>query len=254
MLDPPRREEHHIRDRGDADRTALSALESIYPSDCLEEGSYHKLGFRCMSCRRGIAFPANLGAVEDLVNPVRRFLGARAAQVVMRVVLLATPMVLIAAHLLRWLVGAVVIFFLTWLVALIGSANQPENAALINDNVPYFLYAAVGLFALWEIKKLVGEMNRYIKQDLPRKIPAISKVPIPIPVKYVVYYRDKGACRLCHTDFDLGYEHIIPWSRGGRNEVDNVELRCGSCSANHKDYHYLYQEEDALRGAGKKQR
>jgi hypothetical protein len=202
--------------------------------------------------QRGMAFPANLGAVEGVVNTVRRFLGARAALALIKVVLLAAPMLLIAAHLLRWLVGAVVIFFLTWLVALIGSATQPENAALINDNVPYFLYATLGLFALWEIQKLVRDMNHYIKQDLPRKIPAISKVPIPLPVKYVVYYRDKGECRLCHVDFDLGYEHIRPWSRGGRNEVDNVELRCGSCSANHKDYHYLYQEEEASRWTGKR--
>jgi hypothetical protein len=53
---------------------------------------------------------------------------------------------------------------------------------------------------------------------------------IPQSVKIAVAARDGGKCRECGSSEDLQYDHVIPWSRGGANTVNNVQLLCGECN------------------------
>jgi len=57
---------------------------------------------------------------------------------------------------------------------------------------------------------------------------------IPNAVKIAVSARDGGRCRLCGSRKDLQFDHIIPFSRGGTNDVGNIQLLCG--------YHNRYGE------------
>ncbi len=60
----------------------------------------------------------------------------------------------------------------------------------------------------------MGERNsRYIPQD----------------VRIAVAARDGGRCRMpgCGSTDDLHYDHVIPWSKGGANTVNNIQLLCG---------------------------
>jgi hypothetical protein len=51
---------------------------------------------------------------------------------------------------------------------------------------------------------------------------------IPQDVKVAVAVRDQGRCRICSSTQDLQYDHIIPYSHGGRSaDVDNIQLLCG---------------------------
>jgi len=53
---------------------------------------------------------------------------------------------------------------------------------------------------------------------------------IPQDVKIHVSARDQGMCVQCGSTEDLHFDHKIPWSRGGTNTVNNIQLLCGPCN------------------------
>lgn len=53
---------------------------------------------------------------------------------------------------------------------------------------------------------------------------------IPQDVKIAVALRDHGMCVQCGSAEDLHYDHKIPWSRGGTNTANNIQLLCGRCN------------------------
>jgi hypothetical protein len=53
---------------------------------------------------------------------------------------------------------------------------------------------------------------------------------IPQDVKIAVSVRDQGRCVQCGSAQDLHYDHKIPWSKGGANTANNIQLLCGPCN------------------------
>jgi hypothetical protein len=53
---------------------------------------------------------------------------------------------------------------------------------------------------------------------------------IPQDVKIAVALRDQGRCVQCGSTEKLHFDHKIPWSRGGTNTVNNIQLLCGRCN------------------------
>lgn len=53
---------------------------------------------------------------------------------------------------------------------------------------------------------------------------------IPQDVLIAVSVRDQGRCVSCGATTDLHFDHKIPWSRGGTNSENNIQLMCGSCN------------------------
>jgi hypothetical protein len=58
---------------------------------------------------------------------------------------------------------------------------------------------------------------------------------IPAEIRREVYERDEGACtfvdesgRRCGERWQLTFEHLKPWARGGEHTLDNLTLRCKS--------------------------
>jgi len=50
---------------------------------------------------------------------------------------------------------------------------------------------------------------------------------IPTSVKVEVWGRDKGKCTTCGAETGLHYDHILPFSKGGRSDdVRNIQLLC----------------------------
>jgi flavoprotein len=55
---------------------------------------------------------------------------------------------------------------------------------------------------------------------------------IPQDVKIAVAVRDQGRCQHCGTFAGpMEYDHVIPYSMGGDNSVENIQLLCRRCNA-----------------------
>jgi hypothetical protein len=60
---------------------------------------------------------------------------------------------------------------------------------------------------------------------------ARSNRSIPQDVKIAVAVRDEGLCRHCGTSAGpMQYDHVIPFSMGGDNSVENIQLLCRRCN------------------------
>lgn len=53
---------------------------------------------------------------------------------------------------------------------------------------------------------------------------------IPDDVKLLVVQRDQGQCCHCGSRVELQFDHIIPVSRGGSSNAENLQLLCGPCN------------------------
>lgn len=40
-----------------------------------------------------------------------------------------------------------------------------------------------------------------------------------------------GLCQICKTDKDITIDHIIPLSKGGKNDINNLQPLCRSCNS-----------------------
>lgn len=49
--------------------------------------------------------------------------------------------------------------------------------------------------------------------------------------RQAVFDRDGHRCRSCGATQDLGVDHVVPWSRGGSDDPDNLQTLCRRCNA-----------------------
>lgn len=54
-------------------------------------------------------------------------------------------------------------------------------------------------------------------------------------LRQAVFERDGFACTYCGDDRDLACDHIIPRSRGGRDEMENLTTACKPCNSSKSD-------------------
>lgn len=67
----------------------------------------------------------------------------------------------------------------------------------------------------------IGRVYWYEKPSRPQISPAI---------RLAVYRRDGHRCRTCGSEQRLELDHIIPWSHGGPDTVENLRVLCKSCN------------------------
>ena len=54
-------------------------------------------------------------------------------------------------------------------------------------------------------------------------------------VRKDVMLRDNYTCQYCGSQDELVLDHIFPFSRGGSNEADNLQVLCRDCNARKSD-------------------
>ena len=86
-------------------------------------------------------------------------------------------------------------------------------------------------YANSEEKELPTEMICIIekKDDNGNRDPSLR-------LRYKVLVRDHFACKICGASpakdpsVELHIDHIIPWSKGGKTEIDNLQTLCSKCN------------------------
>lgn len=53
---------------------------------------------------------------------------------------------------------------------------------------------------------------------------------ISTTTKKIVFTRDGGSCQCCGRTDNLEYDHITPFSCGGKNDPSNIQLLCQRCN------------------------
>ncbi len=84
---------------------------------------------------------------------------------------------------------------------------------------------------------LVSEQPNEIAR-LFNKNGVLERARPPVWARKAVYYRDRGRCVICHKDLSgilslesaEHFDHIIPLSSGGANDVTNLQLLCSECN------------------------
>lgn len=74
-----------------------------------------------------------------------------------------------------------------------------------------------------------------------------KRIIIPRSTRIEVYNRDHGICGICGGPVDpenITVDHIVPLSRGGKNEMDNYQLACDKCNKLKSNY----KDEELARG------
>lgn len=69
----------------------------------------------------------------------------------------------------------------------------------------------------------------YRDEQLARP-PAISRLKLPAAVRREVMDRDEHSCVVCGSEGPLHIDHVHPVSRGGGDEVENLQVLCARCN------------------------
>ena len=85
---------------------------------------------------------------------------------------------------------------------------------------------------------VVSEYNQVVRSpSIEFKLPSVVSLKdyIPMPEKaaftrFNVFLRDKFACQYCGDKKDLTFDHLLPKSKGGLTDWNNVVTACSSCN------------------------
>lgn len=85
----------------------------------------------------------------------------------------------------------------------------------------------ITVVAVTSILKAIDKQHENTKTKVKYK-----RIPINPHVRRTVYKRDGYRCVFCGSPDDLQIDHKIPVSRGGTNDIRNLQTLCRYCNVN----------------------
>lgn len=73
------------------------------------------------------------------------------------------------------------------------------------------------------------ESNLGFSQPLPNQ-PRGRRKDIPVPIRRAVLERDGFTCCFCRSEVRLELDHVVPYSHGGEDTVENLRVLCKTCN------------------------
>lgn len=116
-----------------------------------------------------------------------------------------------------------------------GKRNDPLQIQ-VYEKLDTGVWFDKGVFNLVDAEYVSEHGRRVFKfflhpTDIVKSVTDVSEYKhermIPTSVKVDVWKRDKGQCRLCGEATGLHYDHILPFSKGGRSDdARNIQILC----------------------------
>lgn len=124
------------------------------------------------------------------------------------------------------------------------------NALILNADFRPLSYFPLSVWPWQEAVKaifrgsvnVVSEYERTVRSpDLEMKLPSVLALKefvalrrTPAFTRFNLFLRDQWQCQYCGDDFkthDLTFDHVIPRSKGGRTNWENIVAACQCCNA-----------------------
>ena len=95
---------------------------------------------------------------------------------------------------------------------------------------------------MWKLTAIFTNLYHILSSFAPLLLSAFARnqnmnktprIPIPQEVRNYVFQRDKYQCQSCgkiSQETQLSIDHIIPLSRGGKNDISNLQTLCLTCN------------------------
>ena len=98
------------------------------------------------------------------------------------------------------------------------------------------------------LKKKSPEARSQHSARTTKKVAPKATRHIPQQLRDQVYHRDGGRCAFvgingqrCAAQFDLEVHHLIPYAKGGKHSLENLQIRCRLCRMRHKRHYADYR-------------
>ena len=113
-------------------------------------------------------------------------------------------------------------------------------------------------YGLWSTKEHhhISEINEFwinfrnklrIELMSPKKPRQTARSPWPKGIRYEALKRASFRCEYCGAtkiEIQLHLDHIIPVSKGGTDELDNIRVLCGECNLNKSNLIHKNRDEN----------
>ena len=84
----------------------------------------------------------------------------------------------------------------------------------------------------YHLKEISQDRAYILSKKISRKLTKENRQfrTIPADVRIEVWHRDQGQCVICNDKKELQFDHIIPFSWGGSNASENLQILCKRCN------------------------
>jgi len=121
--------------------------------------------------------------------------------------------------------------------------HQPKYRDIKRPMSKYSMSTYENRFGSWNetllklAEKLKIEIDKSGIENIRDKKVIQDTREINYRLRYMILTRDKYTCRSCgaspvkDSTVSLEIDHIIPWSKGGRTELSNLQVLCSKCNS-----------------------
>ena len=126
-----------------------------------------------------------------------------------------------------------------WMRTLQDSGRRPREGEVRKYGCPVSARTIQGRFGSWK-KALAATARASGKMKDESQVEPVEVVKqrqaLSVRKRFIVLKRDQYRCRICRkSGVELEVDHVIPFSQGGADRLDNLQTLCKDCNRSKSD-------------------